>query len=424
MSTSTSAPRLRDSTPGTAILRKLGAFERLYYRYTERNPMHFVLAAEFETALDEDDTRSALAAVQRRHPLLSAHIEDHPDARLQFVRVDPVPPIELTVLQHDSWDWPPIAARELSRPFDRSRAPLMRAVLMSQPSASTILLTFDHTVADGISGALIVDDLVAALNGTELEALPLPPSQEEMIATALPSPDEPAPSASAADPRMTAPGPIRTFDAAIPHLHTIELDADATARLVQRCRDERTTVHSAIVATASHVVGEETGQDFVRVVTPFNFRGLIGADRDCADYFTATRTGMASQDGSSVWDQARAITAELAGARSATGVIAASAATQRLIPPDAGVEGAEAFLAGGSAYELLISNLGVREVRGGPLHPTALWGPVLLCQLEGERVIGVITYRGRLRMVACGHAPTADFLENLRTALARAAEDE
>jgi len=177
-------------------------------------------------------------------------------------------------------------------------------------------------------------------------------------------------------------------------------------------------VHAAIVTAASHVRSQDGGGgSFVRVVTPFNFRRHIGADRDCANYFTATRTGMAPSSGASFWDQARTVNDGLADARSVDGVLTTSAATRQLIPVDATAETAEGFLLGGLSYELMVSNLGIRTVGCGPRRPTALWGPILMCQVEGECVTGVTTYDGRLRMVACGHSPTAAFLDGVRTAL-------
>jgi hypothetical protein len=67
------------------LIRPVDALERLFYRYSERNPAHFLVVAEFGEVLTADQLRPALAAVQRRHPLLSAHVEDRPGTRLGFI---------------------------------------------------------------------------------------------------------------------------------------------------------------------------------------------------------------------------------------------------------------------------------------------------------------------------------------------------
>ena len=108
--------------PGT-YLRALGLRERCLYVYTERNPLHFLLVAEFDISLDEHRVRDGLFAVQCRHPLLTAHIRDDPESGPGLYRRDPVPAIDLTVRNDVEQDWQPLAAAELTRPFDPATAP-------------------------------------------------------------------------------------------------------------------------------------------------------------------------------------------------------------------------------------------------------------------------------------------------------------
>jgi hypothetical protein len=69
--------------------------ERFFRRYTERNPAHFLLVAEFDVALDSQRVRDALDAVQRRHPMLSAHVRDDPARHLGFYRAAAVLAVDL-----------------------------------------------------------------------------------------------------------------------------------------------------------------------------------------------------------------------------------------------------------------------------------------------------------------------------------------
>ena len=86
------------ATPrNAALVRPIEALERLFFRYAERNPVHFLLVAEFDAVLDAQLLRSALDSVQQRHPLLSVHVEDHPSSRLGFYRAQAVARIPLTV---------------------------------------------------------------------------------------------------------------------------------------------------------------------------------------------------------------------------------------------------------------------------------------------------------------------------------------
>jgi hypothetical protein len=60
----------------------------------------------------------------------------------------------------------------------------------------------------------------------------------------------------------------------------------------------------------------------------------------------------------------------------------------------------------------------VQDLPGvGPIRPVALWAPVLETQIAQDTVIGVTTYEGVLRMVACGYAPTTEFLDDVAVML-------
>src|SRR4051794_7233323 len=127
---------------------------------------------------------------------------------------------------------------------------------------------------------------------------------------------------------------------------------------------------------------------------------------------------MAPGDDSLFWDQARAATTALAVARSASGVLATSAATEQGIDVDADADTAEGLITTVLPFELVISNLGVQDLPGvGPIRPVALWAPVLETQIAEDTVIGITTYEGVLRMVDCGYAPTSAFLDDVAVML-------
>lgn len=407
----TSSRQDHTATETATLVRPVDALERLFYRYSDRNPVHFMLVAEFDDVLDEDAVRSALELLSRRHPLLQVHVEDRQGGRLGFHRIENPEPVPLRVVE--TTDWQAVAAEEFVEPFDRSRAPLMRAVLLVDATSSALLLTIDHTIGDGISTIKALRDVLAVLNGETLPVLPVPPSQEVMLENVfgprqqwtLVTPPDP-------DPRMLRPTSVREFDGTPTTIHSLAIPAHDTAALLRRCRAERTTVHAAIVTAASRVRNRWGGEDFVRVLSPINFRSLIRADDEVAPYFSCVITGMAPQDGASFWDQARNVTADLAAARSAPGTLAASAGVQQLIGVDADTATAEEVFTRAIPFDLLITNLGIQDLEGtGPLRPTAVWAPVLESQIAGNVVIGITTYAGVLRMVACGYAPVQEFLE-------------
>jgi hypothetical protein len=326
-----SRPPVGDATGG--LVRPLGAFERMFHLSEQKSTKHFCMVAELADDLDPD-----------------VHVEDHPQTRLGFYRPASVPPIPVTVVDAETGKtWRDLVAEELTRPFDRSCAPMTRvALLRSGPSTpAAIVLTVDHAIVDGLSAAYLLRDLFSALNGHDLTALPVPPAQEDLIgalrdaqpaaAVAVNSPPAPA-----QPDWLAAPSTIRPFDGAVPHLSAVSFDEDLTWRLVTRARAERTTVHSALVSAMSQVIIESGRTEFVRVLTPIDIRTHLGVGDDICLYISAARTAFIRQELTDLWDMARRVGDQLAGARSVPAVLAASAATE-FIPVDATTPGRRGF---------------------------------------------------------------------------------
>ncbi|MCW2652570.1 MAG: Condensation domain protein [Mycobacterium sp.] len=406
-----------------ALVRPLGAFERMYHRNQQKNTMHFCVVAELAEDLDPSALAAGLRAVQHRHPLLNVYVEDHPQTRLGFCRPPTVPPIPVTVLDTETGrSWRDVVAEELTRPFDTSRAPMVRLVLVrSGPSTpAAIVLTAAHVIVDGLSAAYILRDLFSALNGGKLAALAVPPSQEELLGRLRDAQAAAAPAANTqpqpAQPQcLAALSTMRPFDGTVPHVSAIAFDEDLTRRLVTRARAERTTVHSALVSAMSRVIIESGRDEFVRMNTPVAFRNHIGVDDDVCLYFTATRTAFTRDQLTDLWHMARTVSDQLAAACSLPALLAGSAAIQQFIPADATTEDAEAFMRAGLSFEAFASNLRVLDMgRPQSVRPVALWGPAILIQVQGELNAGICTFNGRLRIVSASHDPFPDYLERVR----------
>ncbi|MFJ5221092.1 condensation domain-containing protein [Streptomyces sp. NPDC088354] len=406
-------------TEGVSSARQLGAFERMYYRYEQRHTMNFMVAAEFMELITVDRVVSALKAAQRRHPLLRACIEDDAAIGPEFRFPEHAPEVELRVVHLDHRNWNSVAAENFTNKIDNASPTLMRATLVSGGEGSTILLQFSHVIADGMSAIFILEDIVASLNGNALKALPTPPSQEQLIAALLPEIDAsiladlPAPS-----PEMAAWVAFEPEVDKTPHVSTCTLDAELTAKIVSRCRAEETTVQGLLVAAFSQVYSAHRSQDFVRVVTPINFRSLIGERRDSANYITAARTGSTPLDGSSIWDQARALNEELIIPRSNVGVTIGSMAIRHFLPSSASSEMVEGFMNSQLAHEMQVSNLGVLNfARSGPIYPAAVWGPMLLLNIAGEANSGITTFEDRLHIVTSSRVVDKKFLDDVQEIL-------
>jgi NRPS condensation-like uncharacterized protein len=414
-----------DTTGG--LVRPLGAFERMFHRTPQKGTMHFCVVAELADDLDSSVLDAGLRAVQHRHPLLNVCVEDDPQTRLGFSRPARVPPIPVTVVDAATGHtWRDLVAAELTRPFDTSRAPMIRVVLLraGRATPAAIVLTVDHVIADGLSARFMLRDLFSALNGHELAARPVPPSQEDLIG-ALRDAHPSAAGAANGQPPPAQPAWLATlstkrpFDGTVvPHLSAVSFDEDLTRRLVARARADRTTVHSVLVSAMSRVIIESGRNEFVRMVTPIDFRSHIGVDDDVCLYITATRTAFTRVQLTDLWDMARMVSDQLAVARSVPALLTASAAIEQFIPVDASTEDVEAFMLGGLSFEAFASNLGVLDM-GTPeaVRPVAIWGPAILAQVQGELTAGICTFNGHLRIVSASHDPLPDYLNRVREVL-------
>jgi Condensation domain len=156
------------------LIRYLGPSEAYFWLSNQNSWKHFVVAAQITGETTTASWRTALDAVQRRHPLLGVCI-DADDSGAPYFRLLPELRIPLQVVPGDALQgWEDEMETELSTPFPGEDALLVRAVLLHEAHRATILLTVHHSIADGLSVALIVRDILEALSGKPLEALPVP----------------------------------------------------------------------------------------------------------------------------------------------------------------------------------------------------------------------------------------------------------
>ena len=155
--------------------------------------------------------------------------------------------------------------------------------------------------------------------------------------------------------------------------------------------------------------------EFVRMVTPVEFRSFIGVDDDVCLYFTAARTAFARERFTDLWDMTRIVRNQLAVARSRPAVVGASAGTEQFIGVYATPQDAEDFMIGSLSFEAFASNLRVLDMgRSLVVRPVMIWEPTILRQVWGENSAAVATFNGQLRIVSASHDPLPDYLDRVR----------
>jgi NRPS condensation-like uncharacterized protein len=327
-----------------ASLRPLSPLETIWWTMDKVARMTVVGAAELEGDVDDVSLRAALLAAQRRHPLLSVRIvlvgdrtgRGVPWFTTQGVGEIPVQEVvvdEPEALTLDSHELRGRLEREINTRLDSS-GPLVRVTLLrlrsrvrAAPDASraTLLIAFHHAIADGLSGATFLRELIAAHNGAPpLGRLPIHKGPDER----LPGGGWRAWGVFA---RNTLEQGVRFRGEAkplrlrstrtVPHLerqaglHISFLDGDETSKLVARCQNQGASVHAALsTALASAIARSEAATDSPRLLlaTPVNLRRVLGWDAAeiASNSFLAT-TSLQSPGEGSFWQSARRFQREL-----------------------------------------------------------------------------------------------------------------
>lgn len=277
-------------------MRLLGGNERTLWRYSQVHSFNFTTIGRISGPLEPSSVQRALDAVQARHPLLRVHIS--PSERPAYERAG-VPAIPLRVVERqgpEHWQWE--AQEELDTPLPWQQGPLVRAVLLRGDTQHEILLTLHHANGDGYSGVYLMRDMVAAaasvLEGRPLDLAPLP--SRPSIETLLPA-DACGARGLLRVLKMVA-GLVRSVvglkvrrlpggKEVVPtrrrsRLVHVEFPPDVTARVLERCRAEGTSVHGALCAAlmkaaSAHIQRHEgtTASVGVGCFTPVNVRELL-----------------------------------------------------------------------------------------------------------------------------------------------------
>lgn len=162
--------------------RALSPTEQTFCVVDEICSLNFVMHCELVGELCESSLSAALGKVQARHPLLRMRLENNAGTQWFRLGADPIP---VRVIDGPLSSVVPEAEYELHTRFDGARGPMIRCVwLRHAPNHTTLLTTFHHLIGDGISGSLLLRDLMQALDGAELDILPLAESMDGHVPAA------------------------------------------------------------------------------------------------------------------------------------------------------------------------------------------------------------------------------------------------
>jgi NRPS condensation-like uncharacterized protein len=130
-----------------------------------------------------DQLVNAIERLKGKYPTLSMHVVPNKNGTTEFVS-DPNLVIPIRIVERESsHTWNEIQTTEMGVPFNMLTQPPIRIVWIRGYGVSELLLVCHHAFADGLSGFLVLRDILILLGcpDLKLESLPLYPPLNAMI---------------------------------------------------------------------------------------------------------------------------------------------------------------------------------------------------------------------------------------------------
>ncbi len=377
------------------VIRPLGAVEEMFAAYAEAGCMTFSIVTKVRGEISHERLQAGVSDILRSHAQLGLAIRRGYNGRRVFTHSTERPPV--TVLNIGAASWEEVVELELTLPFTDESA-LFRVTALVGGKENVLILTFHHGMADGLSGVAVTKDLLLAMSGAEL---PQRPDQTADTLEQCFGPDYATGLAAAANVKPPSFPPARNRWAAKraqpPVVRSFVLSTEATDRLVARAKEERTTVHAALLAAmarARHSLRPEAyPAGGLRIMSPTNLRPHVSPSSPIGVYVGGAITisppptpsspaaeawaatspwgskpptsfwGEASPTPSELvavpfWDEARALGDELAPQRGREAALGLVMAADLQMRRDPSANAATKFMRTATDHEGLISNLG------------------------------------------------------------------
>ncbi|MEN0053290.1 MAG: condensation domain-containing protein [Mucilaginibacter sp.] len=394
----------------TQIRRPLGGFERVFWLLNQKRPVHFAVVAEVSGTLPVETWENALTAVQQQHPLLSVSIQLNENKAPEFVTQSTIKIPLRIVTTTSATAWITDVEQEAVNRFHAASAPLTRVVLYEYKNKTVIALWAHHAIADGRSLSYVMRDLLNATNGIYGSPYAMPPSIDDF--TDLPK--------DTLSQFPAGDGDIALHNQAPEVLNTkmqiqlLKLPPELSRHIIQRAKEEGTTVHGAFSA-ALILAGNAWKPQPIRIFTPSSARETLGT-AETLNLCTAGRViPFNIETGSSFWDIARYAKQKLIGINLEDEILGFAKSISGLIQSGINAEGIEQFTDTALANEYMLTNIGVLPFSTdfGKLQLEAFWGPLTITGYKDSESVSIATIDGVIHMtlLSLGHQQVNQVLE-------------
>ncbi|TWF47972.1 hypothetical protein [Neorhizobium alkalisoli] len=399
------------STTTSRTLRTLGALEHLFAAYGEDGTMNFTIAARVSGTLSETAVVAALAKVQERHVLLGVSLGWSEDGSHCFVVSER--PISLTAVAASATTWERIAEREMNRPLVSADAPLVRAAMVAGFGSTTLFLTFNHAIADGMAAVFVMRQLLTALSGAELSAPAADAKLEDRIGLEVPpffsnSAASCGAAALDADPLHTST--LRTT------VDSLEIAADCLVKLRQTAKSRDTTINSMITAALGRSLvslNERWSEEAVRVMSPIDLRSEFEIPEHVGLSLSIAITPF-ERGGTEYWDDVSRVHQQIAKFRQRKMALWMVGDIAKRCVDDPSYEATRQRVLEHGPFDSVMTNFGVLQMPTsfGDLVVEKMWAPALR-SIPGQDVVAAATFDGGLSLVHTRVAGTEGLLARM-----------
>jgi mycobactin peptide synthetase MbtE len=246
------------------------AQERIYYHYQldkESTAFNTPMAWTIDPVVDIDRLKKALQALVNRHESLRTHFEVKDNRIQQVVHADCTLEVEEIMLDEGE------GVEAFIYPFELHKAPLMRCMILSEPSGRKILFTdIHHIVSDGMSQVNLFSDLMRFYHGAEPAPLPLQykdyaewEQQFRQSKSYISHREFWLQCFDDEVPRLALPVKAASDTGALGSNHFFTIDRSLMAPLLRRWRQDEVTDFAGFMALYFVFLSQLTGQDDIVV---------------------------------------------------------------------------------------------------------------------------------------------------------------
>lgn len=294
-------------------------------RFFSRSPHSIVtIVLRIKGLVNEEMLRSAVEKVQQRHALLRVRITEDAEHVQSFTSegADEIP-VEVIPRENDQ-DWIEIQLEAIKKPFEFEKRPPIRFILVHSPQISEVIVLCHHIISDGMSLAYLARDLMVQLGDPDSEAQVLPApapinldnlpediSQSFIVKYFIRRMNrrwlKDAVFFDNQDYVELSQAYWESFDH---NFLSIELTEEETSALLARCKEEKTTVNSALTAAfcgAQGIVeGKQSYHPRVVVAADLRERLPISPGEGFGMYAGGAELNFEFDHKRGFWDNARA----------------------------------------------------------------------------------------------------------------------